>query len=248
MPIDPSPRNAHVAPGSGPTSATNSVEGSIRLAMPLTCQYLLPVLTQFQQEHPGVRLDIYFDNRKSRVRDSEFDAVFRTGDILEDGLVGYELDSFGLVVVGAPRYFERRGRPVRCADLAQHTCIHYRMPESGELMPWPLVPAAGDYVPNLDLHVTSNNNDARLAFLLGGVGLSCMPDFLVAELLHEGALEAVLQPFLQRRFTYRFLWSPASTLTPALQALASFVARYFGVGEHGSEQFSAAGTKTPGYR
>lgn len=64
-----------------------------------------------------------------------FDAVIRSGALMDSAFSAKCLGGCRMQVVGAPAYFSVHGIPKVPADLARHACIHFRSPVSGRLQP-----------------------------------------------------------------------------------------------------------------
>jgi hypothetical protein len=54
-----------------------------------------------------------------------FDIVLRIGTMADSSLLARRLAPIPGILVAAPAYLERRGRPLHPADLAQHDCFAY---------------------------------------------------------------------------------------------------------------------------
>jgi DNA-binding transcriptional LysR family regulator len=77
-----------------------------------------------------------FDNRKVDVIEEGYDAVIRSGDIEDSRLTSRLLGRFRMLLVGAPDYFARHGKPMHSRELSSHACIPFRMPNTGKLQNW----------------------------------------------------------------------------------------------------------------
>jgi DNA-binding transcriptional LysR family regulator len=104
-------------------------------------------------------------------------------------------DAFRFVVVGAPKYLERRGTPERPEDLLSHECVTFRSQTTGALYAWELergrrswrVPVRGGVV----------GSDARFNQSLAekGLGLAYAFEPMVREQLRSGKLKIVLERY-----------------------------------------------------
>jgi DNA-binding transcriptional LysR family regulator len=126
------------------------------------------------------------------------------------------------VVVGSPKYFERRGRPQAPADLAAHACIRLRR-SGGALAHWRLEGADG----SVDLAVSGplvvNDFPTMLSAALDGVGLAQMPEPIAAKHVQAGELEEVLAAHASSS-TGLFLYFPSrNQVMPKLRAFIDHV-------------------------
>ena len=103
-----------------------------------------------------------------------FDIGVRLHESLADGMVAIRVSPpFRFVVVGAPAYFSRCGRPKSIADLAEHECIGMRLQSSGALYRWELmeggkevsVTVRGRVVLSGSAEDVKNNDAVRASYL-----------------------------------------------------------------------------------
>lgn len=155
-----------------------------------------PVVPAFRSRHPRVEVEIVTEERFVDIVAEGYDAGVRLSEAIERDMVQVRLtDAFRFVVVGAPTYFKRYGRPERPEDLLRHECITFRSQTTGALYAWELergrrnwrVPVRGGVV----------NGEGRLNVSLAtqGVGLVYVPEPMVREELRAGRLEIVLERF-----------------------------------------------------
>lgn len=169
-------------------NAAVAARGLIRLTAPLSfgTVRLAPLLADFAAAYPEIALDVQFGDRIVNLVDEGFDAAIRVGNPADSSLTGRRLCSAQVVVVAAPAYLARKGRPLRPADLAGHDCIidtNFREPHR-----WPFrggkVAVAG--------RLAFSNATACLAAAEAGLGIACLPDFVAGESLAQGRVELLL--------------------------------------------------------
>lgn len=194
--------------------------GRLRVSLPLVSSLVLPVLGEFMRRFPDIELDLDFTDRVVDVIDEGFDAVVRTGPMADSRLMMRKLGDYQHHLVGSPAYFSANGRPETPADLAGHRCLHYRYPNSGKLEPWPLK-AATDLA--LPVSMVCNNIETRLCFALQGLGIACLPDFCMRDVLAAGYLVTVLDQHVESRATFCVLWPRGGYMTPKLRVFIDFL-------------------------
>ncbi|WP_027214071.1 LysR family transcriptional regulator [Burkholderia sp. WSM2232] len=210
------------------SQATETPRGRLRVSLPLVSSLVLPVLGEFMAEYPQIELDLDFSDRMVDVIDEGFDAVVRTGKPTDSRLAARRLGHFHWQVVGSPDYFERRGVPKVPADLLEHTCLHYRFPNSGKLETWALRQAAGEPELTLPVSMICNNIETRVCFALQGRGIAYLPDFSIKEPLADGRLRAVLSEHIERTGVFHVLWPASRHPSPKVRAFVDFLsARVF---------------------
>lgn len=194
--------------------------GRLRLSLPQVSTLLLPVLGEFMRRYPEIELDLDFTDRVVDVVEEGFDAVVRTGQMVDSRLSMRKLGTFHHLLVGAPAYFEENGLPAEPQDLLNHRCLHFRFPNSGKLEPWPL-PAYQDLA--LPVSMVCNNIETRLCFALQGLGIACLPDFSIRDELASGQLVTVLNSDVKRSADFFILWPSGGYMTPKLRVFIDFL-------------------------
>jgi DNA-binding transcriptional LysR family regulator len=210
-------------------NASGMPSGRLRIGLPMIGAPFLDILADFQQRYPDVELDLDFDNRHVDVIAEGFDAVIRTGTPLDSRLHVRELGAFRMLVVGTPAYFERHGKPATPADLANHGCIQFRMPNTGKLQGWQFQQGPDVVEPVLKTKLTCNTNEARLHFAMRGMGIAYMSDFSVRGALASGELVSVLDEFSCRQNSFRLLWPSGRHAPPKLRTFIDFVSGHAGL-------------------
>ncbi|EHD20626.1 MULTISPECIES: LysR family transcriptional regulator [Brenneria] len=202
--------------------------GRLRVSLPLVSSLILPALSEFMHKYPAIELDLDFTDRLVDVIGEGFDAVVRTGAPSDSRLSARRLGAFRATLVASPDYLSRRGTPQTPADLLDHSCLHYRFPNSGKLETWPLRRAAGEPEPQVPISMVCNNIETRVCFALQGRGIAFLPDFSVKELLADGRLRGVLTDHVVRTGTFHVLWPASKHPSPKVRALVDFLcARVF---------------------
>ncbi|WP_053842927.1 LysR family transcriptional regulator [Paracidovorax avenae] len=224
--------------------------GRLRVSVPIVAYHLLlPRLPEFLERHPQVELDIDFNDRIVDLIGEGVDIAIRSGDLPDSRLMSLPLRHYRSLLCASPEYLARRGTPAAVADLADHDGIAFRYPNSGQWLPWPLPGTGGatapeepppplsmsstpspSPLPRLRRVLRFNNMEAVRGAALGGLGIGCMPDFLVEGPLREGALRQVL-PDPERRPAGRFraVWPTSRQLSPKVRVFVDFL-REVGVG------------------
>lgn len=167
--------------------------GKLRISLPLVCGLMMPVLTAFMHRYPDIELDVDFSDRLVDIVEEGFDAVVRTGEPADSRLVSRRLGVFELVLVASPDYLKRRGVPEKPADLLGHACLQHKFPTTGRFESWPLRLLPGEVLPELPATMICNTTEALVQVAQAGLGIACLPDFMVQEALRRGELCRVLE-------------------------------------------------------
>jgi DNA-binding transcriptional LysR family regulator len=204
--------------------------GRLRVSLPLVSSLVLPVLAEFMREYPAIELDLDFTDNLVDVIEEGFDVVVRTGAPTDSRLSARQLGTFRSLLVASPDYLARRGTPQVPADLLEHSCLHYRFPNSGKLEPWALRRAGDEPELPLPTSMICNNIETRVCFAQLGLGIAYLPEFSIKQTLAEGRLCSVLDDYVARTGVFHVLWPASKHASPKVRAFVDFLcARVFAV-------------------
>ena len=169
--------------------------GNIRISLPLSfgIRRLAPLLLDFSQRHPEVSLDMDYSDRRSNLIEEGIDLAIRITRRLEPGDVARKIGTGRMLVVAAPEYLARHGRPQHPAELAHHECLGYA--SVGTPMPWQfMIDGQLESFP-VRSRINANNGDVLTEAAAQGLGITLQPDFIVASYLDAGRVEQILADF-----------------------------------------------------
>ncbi|MFB8831933.1 LysR family transcriptional regulator [Azotobacter sp. CWF10] len=153
----------------------------VSVALAFGMEYLLPLLPDFMQRYPHVRIDWQFDNRQVDLVAEGFDAAIGGGFELAQGVVARTLAPAHIIAVASPAYMKSRRKPSSPEELAELDGIVMRSARTGRIRQWTLRNAAGA-VQAAELRQSFVFNDpaamTRAAVLGLGVTMIAVPDAL----------------------------------------------------------------------
>jgi DNA-binding transcriptional LysR family regulator len=95
------------------------------------------IWSRFLSTYPKINLEVEVGEAALDIVSKGFDAgVGPQSRIAVDMIAVGVTSPIKIAVVGAPSYFEQRGRPQTPDDLEQHCCIQYRTSPNGSLFDW----------------------------------------------------------------------------------------------------------------
>jgi len=181
-------------------------------------------LAPFLAAYPDIRIDLSLDEALSNVVAEGFDAGIRLGHSLDREMIAVRVSpDQRLVVVGAPSYFARRGKPAHPRDLHDHDCINLRKITSGAVERWKFVENGKDLEIAVDGHVVTNDGAVLVDAAVEGLGLAYLFENMVSALVSEKRLTRVLDRYCPQVPGY-FLYYPSRiNLAPKLKVLIDFL-------------------------
>jgi DNA-binding transcriptional LysR family regulator len=188
------------------TEASATPRGKLRISVPQVRGLLMPVLSDFMRAYPEIELDVDFSDRMVDVIEEGFDAVIRTGKPEDSRLMARHLGHYQLVLVGTPTYFQQQGTPQRPQDLSGHACLRHKFCATGKLEAWPLRLEPGESEPALRTPLVSTTIESLNHVVHEGLGIACLPDYMVNQAVGAGRLQRVLDDYLEHRGSFWMLW------------------------------------------
>lgn len=199
--------------------------GQVRLAAPMSFGLieLAPILPDFMAAYPQVSLDLHLSDATVDLIGEGFDMALRIASLPDSALVARRLCPVKRLLVAAPAYLERHGRPTHPAHLAEHACLGYANLPSPET--WRFVNMAGE---EASVRATgplrANNADVMMPALLAGAGLAVAPDFIVRDALSDGRLEVVMPGWNMPPIALHLVMPPGGPRPKRVEVLAEFLA------------------------
>lgn len=210
------------------SDATSGPHGRLKVSLPPLGNLVLPVLADFMREYPSIELEFDFSDRQVDLIDEGFDAVVRVGEPQDSRLLHRKLGSYRIVLVASPDYLRRHSKPASPLDLTRHSCLHYRVQNTGKLQTWPLSKAEGDSELALPVSMVCNDMETRVHFALEGLGIARLPEFVVHDHLLQGRLTSILSDHIDGSNTLYVLWPGSRYPTPKVRVFVDFLrARLF---------------------
>jgi DNA-binding transcriptional LysR family regulator len=200
--------------------------GKLRVGLPLAGLHILPVVANFMRAYRDIELDLDFSDRSADLIESGFDVVLRNEDMSDSRLMSRCLGTYRIAVVGSPAYFDRAGTPFAPASLSSHACLHRKDPASGKLQRWPFTRSATTCDMAIPTTAVASTFEPLIALAEAGVGIACVPDFMVRQQLDQKTLVSVLGDYVESTEALRAVWPSSRYLSPRLRAFIDFMAAH----------------------
>ncbi len=202
--------------------------GLVRLAAPMSfgLLHVAPAMPAFLAAYPEIRLDLHLSDEVVDLVGGGFDAAIRIAALPDSSLLARRLCTVRRLLVAAPAYLERRGRPAHPRELADHACLGYAYLATPDI--WRFQGPKGEEAqvrPTGPLR--ANNADALTPALLAGLGLAVQPDFVVWNDLEEGRLEAVMPGWSMPPISAHLVTPPGGPRPARVTALLDFISERF---------------------
>ncbi|MFC3058048.1 LysR family transcriptional regulator [Paenirhodobacter populi] len=185
---------------------------------------LIPALAGFLDRYPDVSVDLDVSDRLIDIVQGGFDAGIRFATHLEQDMVAVPLGGdVRAVVVAAPAYFARRGRPERLEDLGRHDGINYRLASHGDIFRWLFRQGERTVQVPVGGRIALNDAPAMTEAALAGLGLAYTFEPFVADHLAAGRLETCLEDFCPLWSGYHLYYPSRHQKSAPLAALVDYL-------------------------
>ncbi|HEX8526593.1 LysR family transcriptional regulator [Allosphingosinicella sp.] len=212
------------AAGEVVASAATRIAGPIRLSAPLSfgIGHLAPVLADFAAAHPEVELDVELEDRTVDLAGGGYDLAVRIGSLADSAMVARRIAPVRRILLGAPAYLDRRGRPATPAGLAGHDILLY----AGEQ--WRFRSGDGWETVRVEPRLRSNNGEMLRSAAIAGLGLCILPSFIAGSGIEAGTLEPLLLDHPLEQSALHAVMPPGRSVTARVRALVDFLVARFG--------------------
>src|SRR5579862_6586650 len=184
---------------------------------------LAPILAEFLSAHPALSLDLQMSNRYVDLVEEGYDLALRVGSLGADSrLVVRRLAPSQRVLVASPAYLARRGEPRAPQQLAAHPCL--TLDAGARPRHWELERARTRVAVDVTGPLRSNNSFALRHACRDGLGVSLLPQFVVASDLARGALRRVLSGWSSAEQGIYAIYPSARFIPAKVRVFVDFVA------------------------
>lgn len=189
-------------------SGKQQVNGRLRVSMPVLFgrMCIAPLLTSMAREHPGLELELSFNDRVVDLIEDGFDLAIRNGTLVSSsGLVARRVGDHRMTLCAAPEYLLRSGEPKTLEQLAQHDAVTYM--RAGVVLNWMLLDACGkeqEVIPKKGLQM--DDLQAIADATVAGFGIAWLPCWLVRESLLKGELVRLMRNRPGMSFDVHAVW------------------------------------------
>jgi DNA-binding transcriptional LysR family regulator len=181
---------------------------------------LWPALTKLLPRYPDIKVELIVDYGFTDIVAERFDAGVRIGEQVAKDMIAVRIGpDFRMVVVGAPTYLEKRGRPRTPQDLTAHNCINIRLPTRGGTYVWEFEKRSRPLKVRVDGQLVFNSIRLRMEAVLAGLGLAYLPEDQVARELASGKLIQVLDDWCAPFPGYHLYYPSRRQVAPAFALL-----------------------------
>ena len=184
---------------------------------------LLPRVTSFLAENPGVQVELTIDNAVIDMVSAGFDAGVRFGEIVAQDMVAVPLGPRQRsAIVASPAFFERHRKPVVPQELRELPCILLRFSD-GRLYHWEFERGGAEIAIEVEGALTLDDQDLAIQAALDGAGIAYAFEAQVSALVASHRLVRVLEDWCPYYPGFYLYYPSQSQALPKLRAFIEHV-------------------------
>jgi LysR family transcriptional regulator for bpeEF and oprC len=211
--------------------STNHASVSGRLRVDVATVFarlnLIPVMQDFRERFPGIRLELGCTDRPVDLVQQGVDCALRAGDIVDQNLIARKVGTIHFITCAAPGYFAKHGRPTHPRELAEHICLNYFSTTTGRTFDWDFekdgelikLPLAGP--------LAVNDSSVYLDACLAGLGIGQLSSNTSRKYIESGELEIVLGNWLSAPMPIHIVYPLNRNLSNKVRVFVEWIAELF---------------------
>lgn len=197
--------------------------GRLRVATSVdhAAQSVAAVVAEFSALHPGLQIELLASDHIGDMVAGGIDLAFRLGWLRDSSLRATHVGDFDQIVVAAPAYLARRGRPATPPDLASHNWVAL------SLLPSPLTwqftaPDGNACSVRVAARLQTDSSAVLRAMLVAGAGISVLDSLSARADLQAGRLTQVLTDWRLPGGGIHAVYPPGRHIRPSVRAFVEF--------------------------
>jgi DNA-binding transcriptional LysR family regulator len=187
--------------------------------------YLGSAIADFMDRYRELKVELTLTDRMIDPLEEGVDVTVRIGALVDSSLIARRIAAARVVTVASPEYIARHGTPKVPADLASHKCLHYG--HSTTVPRWHLTENGLPLSVPVAACLSSNNGDTLRDAALKGIGVACLPTFMVGSDIAAGRLVVVLADYPPQDRTIHALYAPNRFLAAKSRVFIDFLVERF---------------------
>jgi DNA-binding transcriptional LysR family regulator len=209
------------------SSATARVRGRLRINIdPLFSRLVLAGhIGRFLEQYPELALETITREHVGDLVADGVDVAVRFDEPLGASLVSRKLADVRVLTVASPEYLARRGRPGTPQDLAKHTCIDFRDPQTGRPYDWEFHRKRKILTVKISSRLLLSDAGTMLTECLAGTGVAQVLAIAVKGMIEEGRLVNLFPDWPDETFPLYALYPSRHHPAAKVRAFIEFVLR-----------------------
>jgi len=209
-------------------AAVHQLQGSPRGWLRVTAPYslgvvaLAPVLREFRDRYPEIRVDVVLDNERLDLVGDSIDVALRIGPLPDSSLVARHLATWPLHVFAGEGYLSRHGEPLVPEDLRDHRVLATARHRRAQGYAWPLEDGTRREDFEVRPVVVANDPQMLLSFLYADQGLMLASEIMLRQ--GPAGVRRVLGAWSAPDVVLNAVYMGGGLYSPKVRAFVDFLA------------------------
>lgn len=189
---------------------------------------LIPLLPDFMQRNPDIRIDLGVADRPVDLISGNVDCVIRGGPLDDSTLIARHIGEAELLTCAAPGYLKNHGVPAYPQELGNgHKLVSYLSPVTGRAFPFRFRENGEALEISVPHYLGINESNAHLAAAVAGLGVVQTFGYAVQSHLQAGALVEILRDWRPKAYPFHVVYPQNRHLTHRLRVFIAWLAEVF---------------------
>lgn len=203
--------------------------GLLRLAVSSIAESVLSgdMLVAFGEAYPEVRLDIMVSDEEFDIVAHGFDAGVRLAEVIEQDMIAIPVSGpQRQMVVAAPAYLQRRGKPAHPRELPAHRCIGWRPAPGVSPYRWEFGENGAEFDVAVDPEITTNDIALMIRMACAGAGITFGMTDSFRPWIDRGSLVAILDEYCPAFPGFHLFYPSRMNLAPKLRVFVDHARKW----------------------
>lgn len=154
---------------------------------------LAPLIPAFASQFSRLSVELILSDHALDHVTENIDISIRFAQQLEPGMVARKIATVPVLYCASPEYLQRKGVPTAPEDLVNHSCLMFRVPVDGKLLPWMFEREGVYYEPEISPSIICNDIDSLRGLAIAGAGITRLAAFVANAEIKKGTLVPLFQ-------------------------------------------------------
>jgi DNA-binding transcriptional LysR family regulator len=203
--------------------AHGTPRGELRITAPMLFGrlFVTPILGELLDVYPELSCQTLFLDRSVSLIDEGLDVAVRIGELPDSSLTAVRVGTVRWVTFAATGYLEEHGTPRHPRDLEAHRLIQSVSVSYGR--EWTFMEDRRSFNIKINPRLRMNTNDAVVALVTRGWGVSRLLSYQIAPEVASGRLRAVLEEFETPAVPIHVVHQEGRMAAPKIRACVDFL-------------------------
>ena len=167
--------------------------GVLRVTAPagLSRRHIIPAIAAYQEQYPAVKITVIVSDKYLDIVDEGIDLAIRVGELSDSSFIAKKIADARIVKCASPKYLKENGIPKVPENLLGHSCINFGSHYRSHI--WKFKNDRGTIPIKVSGPIVVDDGESLVASAIAGLGIICVPHWLVGGELKQGILKEILK-------------------------------------------------------